>query len=110
MQRVCDLTDLQDGGSVRLDGDRPVAVFNVEGELFAIDDTCTHQEASLSDGFVEDCLVECPLHAACFDLRTGLPTGPPAKHPVRTYRVEVLDGVVWVAVREASDDASVDAA
>lgn len=110
MRRVCDLSDIPDGGAVRLEGDQPLAVFNAGGELFAIDDTCTHQDASLSDGFVEDCLVECPLHAACFDLRTGRPTGPPAKRAVRTHRVEVLDGVVWVAEGEAVAEASVDAA
>ena len=54
----------------------PVAVFNADGELFAIDDTCTHQDASLSEGWLEDCMIECPLHAASFDLRTGKPTGP----------------------------------
>jgi 3-phenylpropionate/trans-cinnamate dioxygenase ferredoxin component len=74
----------------------PVAVFNADGELFAIDDTCTHQDASLSEGWLEDCLIECPLHAACFDLRTGKPTGPPAKRSVRTYDVLVNDGVVYV--------------
>jgi 3-phenylpropionate/trans-cinnamate dioxygenase ferredoxin subunit len=71
-------------------------VFNADGELFAVDDTCTHQDASLSEGWLEGCLVECPLHAACFDLRTGKPTGPPAKRPVRTYRALVMDGVVYV--------------
>jgi 3-phenylpropionate/trans-cinnamate dioxygenase ferredoxin subunit len=71
-------------------------VFNADGELFAIDDTCTHQDASLSEGWLEDCMIECPLHAACFDLRTGKPTGPPAKRPVRTYPVLVQDGFVYV--------------
>ena len=74
----------------------PVAVFNADGELFAVDDTCTHQDASLSEGWLEDCMNECPLHAACFDLRTGKPTGPPAKRSVRTYDVRVKDGVVYV--------------
>jgi 3-phenylpropionate/trans-cinnamate dioxygenase ferredoxin subunit len=71
-------------------------VFNADGDLFAIDDTCTHQDASLSEGWLEGCLIECPLHAACFDLRTGKPTGPPAKRPVRTYPTLVVDGVVYV--------------
>nr|WP_243788446.1 bifunctional 3-phenylpropionate/cinnamic acid dioxygenase ferredoxin subunit [Saccharopolyspora gloriosae] len=71
-------------------------MFNVDGELFAIDDTCTHQDASLSDGFLEGCAVECPLHAACFDLRTGRPSGPPAKKPVRTHQVSVDDGLIYV--------------
>jgi 3-phenylpropionate/trans-cinnamate dioxygenase ferredoxin subunit len=96
MIRVCDVGDLPPGESRRVRAHVPVAVFNADGELFAIDDTCTHQDASLSEGWLEGCLVECPLHAACFDLRTGTPTGPPAKRPVRTYRTLVLDGVVYV--------------
>jgi 3-phenylpropionate/trans-cinnamate dioxygenase ferredoxin subunit len=76
-------------------------VFNADGELHAIDDRCTHQEAYLSDGWLEGCLVECPLHAASFDLRTGRPTGPPATAPVRVYPVEVRDGVVYVGAEPA---------
>ena len=71
-------------------------MFNVDGELFAIDDTCTHQDASLADGWVEGCTVECPLHGSCFDLRTGMPSEPPAKQPVRTYQVVVEAGLVYV--------------
>ena len=85
MIQVCALTDLPPGESTRVVAYVPVAVFNADGELFAIDDTCTHQDASLSEGWLEDCMIECPLHAASFDLRTGKPTGPPAKRPVRTY-------------------------
>lgn len=96
MIHVGDVADIPVGESVRVQGSVPIAVFNVDGELFAIDDTCTHQEASLSDGFLEGCAVECPLHAACFDLRTGRPDGPPAKKPVRTHQVTVSEGVVWV--------------
>ena len=70
----------------------PIAVFHTEdGEFFAVDDTCTHQDASLADGWLEDCMVECPLHASRFDLRTGAVDAPPAKRPVRTHRV-VVDG------------------
>ncbi|MCD2188169.1 MULTISPECIES: bifunctional 3-phenylpropionate/cinnamic acid dioxygenase ferredoxin subunit [Actinomycetospora] len=93
---VGELADIPDGESVRVEGTVAIAVFHVEGEFFAIDDTCTHQDASLSDGFLEGCAVECPLHAACFDLRTGRPDGPPAKKPVRTHAVSVADGQVWV--------------
>jgi 3-phenylpropionate/trans-cinnamate dioxygenase ferredoxin subunit len=96
MIRVCALADLPPGEAIRLLAHVPVAVFNANGELYAVDDTCTHQEASLSQGWLEDCLVECPLHAASFDLRTGKPTGPPAKRPVRTYPVVVDDGDVFV--------------
>ncbi|MDN5748429.1 MAG: bifunctional 3-phenylpropionate/cinnamic acid dioxygenase ferredoxin subunit [Pseudonocardia sp.] len=95
---IGDLIDIPPGEALRVQADVPIAVFNVDGELYAIDDTCTHQDASLADGWVEGCTVECPLHAACFDLRTGLPTGPPAKVAVRTHRVVVSDGAVYVDV------------
>lgn len=94
--------DIPLGEAVRVDASAdsgvPIAVFNVDGELLAIDDTCTHQDASLADGWLEGCAVECPLHAACFDLRTGMPSGPPAKTPVRTHEVVVADGYVYVRV------------
>ncbi|MGW0338102.1 bifunctional 3-phenylpropionate/cinnamic acid dioxygenase ferredoxin subunit [Streptomyces sp. NPDC003011] len=94
---VCRLEDLPEGESVRVETTPPVAVFRTDdGELYAIDDTCTHQDASLSEGWLEGCLVECPLHAASFDLRTGRPTCLPARRAVRTHRVTVDDGVVHV--------------
>jgi 3-phenylpropionate/trans-cinnamate dioxygenase ferredoxin subunit len=88
--------ELPPGESVRIAGAEPIAVFNADGELYAIDDTCSHQDASLSEGWLEGCFVECPLHAALFDLRTGMPSCLPAKKPVRTYSVLVDEGVVYV--------------
>ncbi|WP_433654280.1 bifunctional 3-phenylpropionate/cinnamic acid dioxygenase ferredoxin subunit [Nocardia sp. CA-128927] len=95
---IARLADLPVGeaATVRPDGGTPIAVFHTEEGLFAIDDTCTHQDASLADGWVENCTVECPLHESCFDLRTGRVSGPPAKVGVRTYAVRVLDGDVVV--------------
>ena len=95
------LADLPPDSAVRVEAEVPIAVFNVDGELFAIDDTCTHQDASLADGYLEDCRVECPLHASTFDLRTGRPDGPPAKLAVRTHEVTVVDGVVHVVLSDA---------
>ncbi len=100
---VGELSDIPVGESVRVQGRVAIALFNVDGELFAIDDSCTHQDASLSDGWLEGCAVECPLHAACFDLRTGRPSGPPAKKPVRTHPVVVEDGLVYVRESEAAE-------
>lgn len=102
---VCRIEDLPEGEAVRVvidAGTPPVAVFHSEGELYAVDDTCTHQDAALSDGWLEGCFVECPLHAARFDLRTGRPDGLPARTPVRVHDVAVIEGVVHVglAVRE----------
>jgi 3-phenylpropionate/trans-cinnamate dioxygenase ferredoxin subunit len=97
MIRACALMDLPPGEAVRIVGPHaPIAVFNADGDVRAIDDTCTHQDASLSEGWLEGCFVECPLHAASFDLRTGEPRSLPAKRPVKTYPVCVKDGVVYV--------------
>jgi 3-phenylpropionate/trans-cinnamate dioxygenase ferredoxin subunit len=95
---VCELQDIPEGEAVRVAAETPIAVFNADGTLYAIDDTCTHQDASLADGWLEGCMIECPLHASCFDLRTGRPTGPPAKVAVRTHDVVVEDGFVYVRV------------
>ena len=90
MQTVCRIEDLTEGEGLRITEGVPVpiALFRVGDSVYAIDDTCTHQDASLADGWVEGCLVECPLHASSFDLRTGRPTCPPAKTGVRTHRVD----------------------
>ena len=102
--RLCPLSRIPEGEGVRFATvTPPIAVFHTEaGELFAIDDTCTHQDASLADGWLEGCEVECPLHASTFDLRTGKVDAPPAKVGVRTHQVTVTDGDVWV---ELSTDA-----
>jgi 3-phenylpropionate/trans-cinnamate dioxygenase ferredoxin subunit len=93
---VCAVGELPVGEAVRIEAEVPIAVFNVDGVLYAIDDTCTHQDASLADGWLEGCVIECPLHATCFDLRTGMPTGPPAKRPVRTHEVVVEGGLIYI--------------
>ncbi|MDI3409490.1 bifunctional 3-phenylpropionate/cinnamic acid dioxygenase ferredoxin subunit [Streptomyces cavernicola] len=101
MITVCRIDDLPPGESIRVTEGvpAPVAVFHTEdGEVYALDDTCSHQDASLSDGWMEGCFVECPLHAAFFDMRTGNPTCAPAKFPVRTHQVSVENGHVLLHI------------
>lgn len=99
---ACPLSALLPGEAVRVETDVPIAVFHTEdGEIFAIDDTCTHQDASLADGWLEGCEVECPLHASRFDLRTGRADAPPAKKPVRTHEVHVEGDMVYVTLSDA---------
>lgn len=100
---VCRIEELPPGEAVRIAADVPIAVFNTGGELYALDDTCSHQDASLADGWLEDCWVECPLHASRFDLRTGAPSGPPAKLPVRTHEVTVEGGMIYVRPAAAGE-------
>ncbi|MFD6066365.1 bifunctional 3-phenylpropionate/cinnamic acid dioxygenase ferredoxin subunit [Amycolatopsis lurida] len=96
MIRACSVSELPEGEALRLPGPVPVSVFHAEGAYYALDDTCSHQDASLADGWIEGCYVECPLHAARFDLRTGAPDCLPAKNAVRTYPVVIADGVIYV--------------
>lgn len=73
-----------------------VAVFNVDGNFYAIEDTCTHDGGGLTGGAVEDCQVICPRHGARFCLRTGAALTPPAYEPVRTYATRINNGVIEV--------------
>jgi 3-phenylpropionate/trans-cinnamate dioxygenase ferredoxin component len=75
-----------------------IAIFNLDGRYFAISDTCSHEDASLSEGFVEGSEVECPLHGARFDIRTGRVLTPPAIEDVQSFEVRVLGEDVLVSV------------
>lgn len=103
---VARVEDIPPGHVVRVEVDGvPVAVFNVGGTFYALDDTCSHAEASLSEGEL-DCdqlCVECPLHGSTFDLRTGEPLTLPAVEPVRVHRVAVVDGMVTVELADSED-------
>ena len=67
-------------------------------EFFALQDLCSHAAVALSEGEVEDCMVECWLHGSRFDLRTGKPTGMPAIEAVATFPIEVRDDGIYVDV------------
>ena len=66
-----------------------IALYEMEGEVFATDDICTHAYAKLSDGWMEKGEIECPLHAGRFDIKTGKATAPPCVDDVKTYPVRV---------------------
>ncbi len=80
---------------VEVDG-RRVLLANVDGVFYATDDTCTHEDASLSGGSLKGELVKCPLHGSRFSLRTGEPMEDPAEEPLRCYPVRVENGTVQV--------------
>jgi 3-phenylpropionate/trans-cinnamate dioxygenase ferredoxin component len=99
--QVCAIDDVPEGEAVVVDAERTgaadaIAVFHDECGWFALNDTCTHEEASLADGYIEDCQVECPLHTSRFSLQTGEVMNMPATEDARTHRVEVRDGAVWL--------------
>ncbi|MFJ2619262.1 bifunctional 3-phenylpropionate/cinnamic acid dioxygenase ferredoxin subunit [Glutamicibacter sp. NPDC087344] len=82
------LVEAKDSGAAE-----DIAVFHAEdGNFYALQDECTHEVASLSDGWIDGCEVECPLHSSSFDLRTGKVLCMPATKDARTYTVTVVDG------------------
>lgn len=78
----------------------PIAVFKLEEGYFAINDTCSHEKFSLSEGDIDGCEVECPLHGAVFDIKTGKNLSLPAVLPVKSYPVKVEDGNIMLEVDE----------
>jgi nitrite reductase/ring-hydroxylating ferredoxin subunit len=95
--RVCKAEDLKPGMALRVENDsQPIAVFNVDGDFYAIDDTCTHEESSLSEGFVDEDIVECAKHGAMFHIPTGEVRSLPATRSVRTFGTIVEDGDLYV--------------
>jgi nitrite reductase/ring-hydroxylating ferredoxin subunit len=97
------LSDLEEDTPYRVELDGvPVSIVRTEGQVYAINDICSHANVSLSEGEVEDCQIECWLHGSSFDLRTGKPSGPPATRPVPVYPVKIEGDDVLVSVTQES--------
>ena len=86
------------GGTQVHVGGQILAVFRIGEDFYVIGDTCSHAYASLSEGELWDYDVECPLHGAEFDVRTGVPQSLPATRPVPTYEVKLEEGRVMIRV------------
>lgn len=84
-------------------GRTEIALYNLDGEIFATSDICSHAYASLSDGFMEGDTIECPLHAACFDIRTGKVKSPPAVADIETYPVKIEGDNILVGLKPKED-------
>jgi nitrite reductase/ring-hydroxylating ferredoxin subunit len=105
---ACHIGDLAPGTSMTVKGGQPLALFHTEdGQFFATDDSCSHEEWSLGEeSDLDGNEVTCPLHMARFDVRTGKPLCFPATRALRTHEVEVADtGEVFVLVRSADTPA-----
>ena len=99
--RVASAADVPDGGTLLVDvAGEPVCLYSLHGRVYATHDTCTHEEASLADGFIDGDCIECPLHQALFHIPTGEVRGAPATRPLRVYPVKLVDGDVHVRVAQ----------
>ncbi len=77
-------------------GNTVLALFNLGGTFYAVNNTCTHAGGPLGEGKVDGHTVTCPWHGSRFDIQTGVVLGPPARRPVATYPVQIQGGAVFV--------------
>jgi 3-phenylpropionate/trans-cinnamate dioxygenase ferredoxin subunit len=95
-KRICAASELSDGDMRRVETRPPIAIYRVEGEFFATAATCTHMESCLTEGYLDDDVVECALHGAKFSVRDGRALALPATEPLQTFAVEVSGGEIYV--------------
>jgi 3-phenylpropionate/trans-cinnamate dioxygenase ferredoxin subunit len=104
--RVAALADVAEGEGIAISKEVTGTADNIailrdeDGSVWALDDTCTHETASLADGWVEDGHVECPLHSSKFCLKTGEVQGLPATKNACPHRVELRAGDIWLFPNE----------
>jgi nitrite reductase/ring-hydroxylating ferredoxin subunit len=96
---LCSVDDVPEGGALKVEsGELTLAVFNVGGEFYVMNDLCTHGPGSLSEGFVDGDIVECNFHGGQFNIRTGAVASPPCMIAQTTYPVTIENGKVFIAV------------
>ena len=96
---LCSAADVSPGSALKVEtGSLVLAVFNVDGEYYAMDDLCTHGPGSLSEGYIDGDVVECNFHNGQFDIKTGEVVSPPCMIPVKTYPATVEGGKVFIEV------------
>ena len=94
--------ELAPGTMKRVDlGSRRILLVNVAGRICAVDDTCTHEDASLSTGVLRGELVKCPLHGSRFNVRTGEALEEPAEAALRTYPLRLEGERILIEIHDA---------
>jgi len=88
---------LRDGDMLGVEAQgKPIALYNLDGTIYATDNVCTHAFAMLTDGWLDGEVIECPLHAGRFEITTGKGLGPPIPCDLKTYKVRVVGDEVQV--------------
>ena len=99
--KACDAKTLKNGEMIDFDfEEKKILISKINNMIFATDRICTHAYADLSTGFVneDEKTVTCPLHMSRFNLETGVPENLPAEVPLKTYKVEVREGWVYILI------------
>ena len=96
---IAPVSELPNGERLFVDiGDKPIVIFNIAGQFFAIGDVCTHDDGPLGDGDLEDHNIVCPRHGAEFDVRTGKVTSMPAVVDIPAYPVKVRGNMIFIGL------------
>ena len=91
--------DIDEEDLIRFDhAGHSYAVYRVDGQVYATDGLCTHEQVHLCDGLVMEHVIECPKHNGRFDIRDGRPLGAPVCVALRTYPAKVEDGIVQIEI------------
>lgn len=102
--RIIDRDALPEGEMMAVEVDeRMIALYNVGGKFYATSNICTHAFAILTDGWLEDEIIECPLHAGRFDVRNGSAQGDPVECDLETFEVRVVDDAIEIRLPPSSD-------
>ncbi len=96
--RLCSAADLTEAEPLRVlvDDFPPLAVYCIDGAHYVTDDTCTHGQASLAEGYLEGEVIECPFHGGAFNIKTGEPTEFPCSEAIKTYVVVEQGGDICI--------------
>ena len=96
-ERVAAADEIEEGEMIEsLLGEREIALYKVEGRIYATGNICTHGAARLTEGYLEGCEIECPLHQGRFDIRSGKAVCAPASEDIKAYEVRIDSGEVFV--------------
>ena len=100
---VASTDDIGDGELLLVEaGGEEICLYNLGGTVYATENTCTHGQASLAEGFIEGDCIECPLHQGMFDIRTGKATQAPATEDLRVFPVQFKGNEIQVDIARES--------
>ncbi len=98
---VASIEEVRPGDRIFVDTDfQTIVLFNIDGEFYAIEDACSHDQGPLGDGEVNDHEIHCPRHGASFDVRTGKVLSLPAITNIQAFPVRVVDGMIQLGLPE----------
>ncbi|MFM1816239.1 MAG: hypothetical protein RLZ98_2934 [Pseudomonadota bacterium] len=94
---LCKTDEVEDGKSIKVETEGlELAVFNLGGEFYVMEDLCSHGPGSLSEGFIEGEEIECDFHNGRFNIKTGEPTAPPCLVPQKIYKTTIEGGTIYI--------------